>query len=304
MHHAPDTRRARRAAVRARRSHTTGAVVAIGLVALAGLSATAPAFASQGSSETGTAAIAVLGSDAGTLSEISGDAQSTLDDARAALGAAGRVEDDIASSGLDVGVPVTTIDTSELRDHIERLSTFDVMPALLLAGITDEAAAEAREVRAHAGVLRGRLAVAEAQQAAEEAEAAAARAAAEAAAQAQREAEAAAAAAAALAAANTPEGAQATARQLASANYGWGEGEFSCLSSLWNKESGWNYQAYNDSSGATGIPQSLPGDKMASAGADWQTNAATQIAWGLQYIADVYGSPCNAWGHSQATDWY
>ncbi len=304
MHHAPDSRRARRTAARARRTHTAGAVVAIGLVALAGLSATAPAFASQASSKPGAAAVAVLGSDAGTLREISSDAQSSLDAARAALTAAGRVTADISASGLDVGVPVTTIETSALRDHIERLSAFDVMPALLLAAITDETVTEARRVLAHAGVLRGRLEVAEAQKAAEEAAAQAAQAAAEAAAQAQRDAEAAAAAAVALANANTPEGAQATARQLAAANYGWGEGEFSCLLSLWTKESGWNYQAYNDSSGATGIPQSLPGSKMASAGADWQTSAATQIAWGLEYIAAVYGSPCSAWGHSQATDWY
>ncbi len=91
---------------------------------------------------------------------------------------------------------------------------------------------------------------------------------------------------------------------MASANYGWGEDEFSCLVSLWNKESGWNYQAYNASSGATGIPQALPGSKMASAGSDWQTNATTQIAWGLQYISAVYGAPCGAWSHSQAVNWY
>jgi hypothetical protein len=304
MHHAPDSRRARRTAARARRTHTAGAVVAIGLVALAGLSATAPAYASQASSEPGAAAVAVLGSDAGTLREISSDAQSSLDDARAALTTAGPVTADISASGLEVGVPVTTIDTSALRDHMERLAAFDVMPALLLAAITDETVTVARRVLAHAGVLRGRLEVAEAQKAAEEAAAQAALAAAEAAAQAQRDAEAAAAAAVALANANTPEGAQATARQLAAANYGWGEGEFSCLLSLWSKESGWNYLAYNDSSGATGIPQSLPGSKMASAGADWQTNATTQIAWGLEYISAVFGSPCSAWGHSQATDWY
>jgi hypothetical protein len=112
------------------------------------------------------------------------------------------------------------------------------------------------------------------------------------------------AAAEALAQANTPEGAKATARQMAADRYGWGGSQFSCLSSLWQKESGWDYQAYNSGSGATGIPQSLPGNKMASAGADWQSNAATQIAWGLGYIAGSYGSPCAAWGHSQATDWY
>ena len=60
----------------------------------------------------------------------------------------------------------------------------------------------------------------------------------------------------------------------------------------------------NASSGATGIPQSLPGSKMATAGADWQTNAATQVAWGLDYIQRGYGSPCSAWSHSQAVNWY
>ena len=94
------------------------------------------------------------------------------------------------------------------------------------------------------------------------------------------------------------------AQQIAAAEYGWGSDQFSCLVSLWNRESGWNYQAYNSGSGATGIPQSLPGSKMASAGADWQTNATTQIRWGLNYIRGSYGSPCAAWGHSNATGWY
>ena len=80
--------------------------------------------------------------------------------------------------------------------------------------------------------------------------------------------------------------------------------QFSCLDQLWNRESGWSLTASNASSGAYGIPQSLPGSKMASAGADWQTNPATQITWGLSYIADRYGSPCAAWGHSQSSGWY
>ena len=86
--------------------------------------------------------------------------------------------------------------------------------------------------------------------------------------------------------------------------YGWGDGEFSCLVSLWNKESGWNYAAYNSSSGAGGIPQALPASKMSSAGGDWASNAVTQVRWGLGYIAGRYGSPCNAWGHSQSVGWY
>jgi len=84
---------------------------------------------------------------------------------------------------------------------------------------------------------------------------------------------------------------------------GWDGNEFQCLVSLWTKESGWQTSASNPS-GAYGIPQSLPGDKMASVGSDWQTSATTQITWGVNYIAGVYGTPCAAWGHSQATNWY
>ena len=86
--------------------------------------------------------------------------------------------------------------------------------------------------------------------------------------------------------------------------YGWGSDQFRCLDLLWTRESGWRADAYNASSGAYGIPQSLPGSKMASAGADWRTNAATQIDWGLGYIDARYGSPCGAWAHSEAYNWY
>jgi hypothetical protein len=85
---------------------------------------------------------------------------------------------------------------------------------------------------------------------------------------------------------------------------GWGEDQYSCLVSLWQKESGWRVNAQNGSSGAYGIPQSLPGSKMASAGADWATNAGTQIEWGLGYITGRYGTPCGAWEKSQASGWY
>ena len=115
--------------------------------------------------------------------------------------------------------------------------------------------------------------------------------------------QAAAAAAAAQAAANTPAAAKAAAQQLASSKYGWGSDQYGCLVNLWQKESGWNYKAYNPS-GATGIPQALPGSKMATAGSDWATNATTQVAWGLDYIDRAYGTPCSAWGHSQSVNWY
>jgi molybdopterin-guanine dinucleotide biosynthesis protein len=94
------------------------------------------------------------------------------------------------------------------------------------------------------------------------------------------------------------------ARTMMADRYGWGEGEFQCLDALWMKESGWNPTADNPSSDAYGIPQALPGSKMSSHGADWATNPATQISWGLDYISQVYGSPCGAWGHSQSVGWY
>jgi uncharacterized protein YabE (DUF348 family) len=92
-------------------------------------------------------------------------------------------------------------------------------------------------------------------------------------------------------------------QQMAAAR-GWTGEEWTCLDLLWERESGWNHLAANPSSGAYGIAQALPGDKMASAGADWATNPATQIEWGLGYIADRYGTPCGAWGHSESVGWY
>jgi hypothetical protein len=86
-------------------------------------------------------------------------------------------------------------------------------------------------------------------------------------------------------------------------SYGWSSSQFSCLDQLWNRESGWNPTASNPS-GAYGIPQALPGSKMASAGADWATNPATQITWGLRYIKSLYSSPCGAWSHEEASGWY
>jgi hypothetical protein len=96
-------------------------------------------------------------------------------------------------------------------------------------------------------------------------------------------------------------------RQIAQAtlgSFGWSSSQFSCLDPLWEHESRWSVTAANPGSGAFGIPQALPGSRMASAGPDWQTSAATQITWGLRYIRDTYGSPCAAWSHEQATGWY
>jgi hypothetical protein len=87
-------------------------------------------------------------------------------------------------------------------------------------------------------------------------------------------------------------------------DFGWDSSQMGCLDSLWTKESGWNVHADNASSSAYGIPQALPGSKMASAGPDWENNPVTQIKWGLGYIQSRYGTPCNAWGHSEASNWY
>ncbi|MEU6594662.1 transglycosylase SLT domain-containing protein [Streptomyces sp. NPDC046881] len=91
---------------------------------------------------------------------------------------------------------------------------------------------------------------------------------------------------------------QAMARQMVAG------GQYQCFSNIVDHESSWNYRAVNASSGAYGLFQALPGSKMASAGADWQTNPATQIKWGLNYMNSRYGSPCEAWSFWQANHWY
>ncbi|UCM90087.1 aggregation-promoting factor C-terminal-like domain-containing protein [Streptomyces marincola] len=91
---------------------------------------------------------------------------------------------------------------------------------------------------------------------------------------------------------------QAMARQIVAAD------QFQCFSNIVDHESGWNHTAQNPSSGAYGLMQALPGSKMSSAGSDWQTNPATQIRWGVNYMEDRYGSPCGAWEFWQANNWY
>jgi len=86
-------------------------------------------------------------------------------------------------------------------------------------------------------------------------------------------------------------------------SFGFSTDQFGCLDLMWTNESDWMWNAEN-ASGAYGIPQALPGDKMASAGPDWQTDPTTQIKWGLGYIKSVYGTPCNAWAFWQAHGWY
>ena len=101
-----------------------------------------------------------------------------------------------------------------------------------------------------------------------------------------------------------PSGSPQQVAQQMLGQFGWSGSQFSCLQPLWERESGWDVTAENPSSGAYGIPQALSGSLMASAGPDWQTNAATQIRWGLTYIQGRYGSPCGAWAHEEADGWY
>jgi len=93
--------------------------------------------------------------------------------------------------------------------------------------------------------------------------------------------------------------------QVASNYNSWNSGlQLFCLGELWNRESGWLWYADNPGSGAYGIPQALPGDKMASAGSNWESSPSTQIKWGLGYIKSTYGSPCTAWAHEEADGYY
>lgn len=192
----------------------------------------------------------------------------------AAVKAMHRAEDTIVAANATIAAADGKVDASSLAASVASLSEYRSIPVEKVVDLTEVTRAEAEKTAAAAAEYD------------------------------RAQAESAAAAAAALAAANTPDGARATARDLAASSYGWGESQFQCLDQLWQKESGWSYTAVNTSSGATGIPQSLPGSKMATAGSDWQTNAATQVAWGLGYIAAAYGTPCSAWSHSQSVNWY
>jgi hypothetical protein len=202
------------------------------------------------------------------------DAYSTIAAARILDNA----EDTITAASATLAAVDGKVDSSGLAASVASLSEYRSIPVDEVASLTKVTRAEVAKLAAAAAAYDRA-----------QAEAAAAAAAAE---------------AAELAAANTPDGARAFAADLAASQYGWGVDQFQCLDRLWQKESGWSYTAYNASSGATGIPQSLPGSKMATAGADWETNARTQITWGLGYINSAYGTPCSAWSHSQAMNWY
>lgn len=289
LRRASDAASARAAAHRPMTILGTAAAALVGITLSVGL-ASSPAAGAVDLSAAATAPRTLVGAE--PLSKISEETTATLAHAKVAIVAAAALSDDVAASGLEVGAE-RSVATSALEEDIDTLADREVMPLLLVGILADDLESETARVVSDTKELQDALTAAQEKKAAEEA----ARVAAE---QAAAEAQ----AAAALAAANTVDGAKASAQELMSSRYGWGADQFSCLESLWTKESGWNYQAYNADGGATGIPQALPGSKMASAGADWQTSAATQVAWGLGYIADAYGTPCSAWSHSQAMNWY
>ncbi|MCU1481863.1 MAG: hypothetical protein JWQ19_2649 [Subtercola sp.] len=220
--------------------------------------------------------------------------QQQLDETVAKSAAVATAMNTIARAQQVAETSATKVDTTGLTSSLASLSTttsrdYSSLDTQAVVGLTVQTEFESQNTAA-AAAQADRLA-------AEAAAAAAAKAAADAAAAAQ-------AAADALAASNTVDDAKATAENLASSQYGWGSDQYSCLVSLWQKESGWSYQASNSSSGAAGIPQALPGSKMSSVADDWATNATTQITWGLKYIASAYGTPCSAWSHSQSVNWY
>ena len=309
------------------------ASLAVGSLALTGAAradepapqATASAEARAASTDAALASLAATtpGTITGPLGAVTAQALAAKDDARAALGEAMGLSAVIAIS--PVSVPASAeVSLDRLRDLISQLEGHQVRVAATLPAVTDATVAETAAVREDITRLAAAfekaqdertsaIAAKSAADAVAAAKAEVARIAAEA--EAQRLAEEAAAAAAAEAEAARqsaipnvninvdPASAQGIARGMV-AGYGWGDDQFACLVALWNRESGWNAAAYNASSGAYGIPQALPGDKMASAGADWQTNPATQIAWGLGYISGRYGTPCGAWDHSESVGWY
>ena len=104
--------------------------------------------------------------------------------------------------------------------------------------------------------------------------------------------------------ARTPTGAKIVARQIMLSEYNWGSYQFECLNRLWTKESHWNYKAHNYKSGAHGIPQALPANRMDIISTDWRKNPVTQMRWGLRYIEIRYENPCKAWAKFKRSKYY
>ena len=234
-------------------------------------------------------------------------AAGTLTLATAISAAAATLPAGSAAGAADAHMLTQTVHVDTLSPA-QRLVSFDTMRYGLAQRQTsyESAAANAAVAKAAAQKAAAQKAAAAKAAAAKAAaaKAAAAKAAAQQAAQQQATQQQAAQQTTAQPATSAPSGSpQQIAEQMLS-QFGWSSSQFSCLQPLWALESGWNIYASNPGSGAYGIPQALPGSKMASAGPDWQGDAATQIRWGLSYIQGTYGSPCAAWSHEEADGWY
>lgn len=228
-------------------------------------------------------------------------AAGTLTLATAISAAAATLPAGSAAGAADAHMLTQTVHVDTLSPA-QRLVSFDTTRYGLAQRQTSYESAAANAAVAKAAAQKAAAAKAAATKAA--AKAAAAKAAAQQAAQQQATQQQAAQQTTAQPATSAPSGSpQQIAEQMLS-QFGWSSSQFSCLQPLWALESGWNIYASNPSSGAYGIPQALPGSKMASAGPDWQGDAATQIRWGLSYIQGTYGSPCAAWSHEEADGWY
>lgn len=206
-----------------------------------------------------------------------------------------QAEETLSGASDTIAAAQGKTDAAALTASVAALSDYKLLAPERVFDLVDTTTAHAQTVRA---------AVAEADRVAAEAaaKAAAEAAAAKAAADAAAAEESTSSASSRPSAPANPTEAQAIAREML-AQRGWGDDQFGCLVELWNHESGWNVYASNPS-GAYGIPQALPGSKMATAGDDWQTNPATQITWGLGYISGRYGTPCGAWDTFNAQGWY
>ena len=285
------SRRARRSPKGWRRGPliAAGAVAAIGAMVGTGF-VVQGAVAAQNDRVAETRAI----TDAANIDVQQLDAHGGILEARAVK----QAEDTLAGAGDTIAAAQGKADATALAASVAALDDYELLAPERVFALVDS-------TEVHAESVRG--AVAEADRVAAEQAAAAA-----AAAKAAADAAAAAAAAAEESSSSSsssrpgapanPSAAQAIARDMLLAR-GWGDDQFGCLVELWNHESGWNVYASNPS-GAYGIPQALPGSKMATAGADWQTNPATQISWGLGYITGRYGTPCGAWDTFNSQGWY
>jgi hypothetical protein len=288
-----ETRSERRAAQRSRSRRRPTFVVAGAIVAVGALTGTGFAVQSSVAAQNDRVAQTAALVAAANPDAAQADSHSVILEARASKVA----EDTLAVANDAIASANGKADASDLSSSVATLGEYKRLDAGQVFTLAKDTSAKAESVK---GAIAEFDRVAAEQAAAAEA---AAKAAAEAAA-AEAAARRAAATPATPAAPANPTGAQAIARDLMASMYGWGDDQFGCLVKLWSKESGWNAGAMNRSSGAYGIPQALPGSKMASAGADWETNPATQIKWGLGYISGRYGTPCSAWNTSESQGWY